>query len=412
MNKPASSQIAIDEPEEDRFAISNFSPELETVIHGLKWGEFQVRWDAAKKLPHCGPAALPALLQLLRDPEADEELLWFGARALGQFDRPEAIAALADLLDAGEDEDVVAAAAAGIASFGTVAIPPLQSLLADESKRLSAVRALAYIRSVEAVPPLLSVLEDRGATVREAALNALASLPETPESLAAAISALCDPASGVRQAAVTGLSAWLPRHPEIDWLSYLQPLLVDLNSQVAIAAAIAVGRVGSEAAANALRALCRDSLAPESLRLAAVRSLGWIATPIALAHLRDCLMESSASLQLTCIRVLGRVEVPLLKIGAAGALTDWLQQQAIAAVDPPALQAIAHSLGQLGQFDSFTSLVQLLSCQHMGVRLHAIAALQQLDRVRSRQQLVAIAQQRDLAPQLARGIAIALAEWE
>jgi HEAT repeat protein len=79
--------------------------------------------------------------------------------------------------------------------------------------------------------------------------------------------------------------------------------------------------------------------------------------------------------------------------------------------DQPALrQAIALSLGQLGQPDALETLMQLLADDVMGVRLHAIAALKTLDAQTARQRLEQLAHS-ELPEALSQGVALALREW-
>ncbi|NJL22031.1 MAG: HEAT repeat domain-containing protein, partial [Leptolyngbyaceae cyanobacterium SM1_3_5] len=102
---------------------------------------------------------------------------------------------------------------------------------------------------------------------------------------------------------------------------------------------------------------------------------------------------------------LGRIETDNLKPIAAKALSD-----SIAKLPSSALrQTAALSLGQLGQADSIEPLVQLLADEDASVRLHAIAALRQIDQAFDRLQSLSATE--NLPNQWRDGIAIALAEW-
>ncbi len=73
--------------------------------------------------------------------------------------------------------------------------------------------------------------------------------------------------------------------------------------------------------------------------------------------------------------------------------------------------AIALSLGQLGEMQAIEPLILLLADSNASVRLHAIAALKNLDEEATYQQLQELANNATLTADLQQGIAIALAEW-
>jgi HEAT repeat protein len=73
--------------------------------------------------------------------------------------------------------------------------------------------------------------------------------------------------------------------------------------------------------------------------------------------------------------------------------------------------AIALSLGQLGEIQAIEPLISLLADSNTSVRLHAIAALKNLDGEAAHQKLQQLANNAALTPDLQQGIAIALAEW-
>jgi HEAT repeat protein len=107
------------------------------------------------------------------------------------------------------------------------------------------------------------------------------------------------------------------------------------------------------------------------------------------------------------LSVLGRIASPDLKQTAATVI-----HTAIATLDTPTLkQMAALSLGQLSQPQSIEPLVNLLADPDAGVRLHAIAALRQIDAETAYQRLQASTQTDDLPDELRQGIAVALAEW-
>ena len=365
-------------------------------IDNLWTDDFQIRWDASKRLVAFGDAILPDLFDLVEHPDADSEMLWFLARMLGQFQRPDVASALAQLLERDRqhdsddtsteeiaNDDVIAAAATALANFGPDALPPLQQLLAIPQKRRVAVRALAYIRSSDTIPTLIGVTTDRDPVVREAAIEALCSLPCRRDSLEVLLNALTDVSARVRTMALKGIAVWANSQPERDWVGIVRPLLLDINGTVAAAAVRVLGRVGSQAAVDELSLVLQDALAPQPLKVEAVRALTWIESPEAIIALQQVLSSAKANdndATLECIRGLGRYEPSSLMAAASRALQDWMSSLDLSQQSAEALRAIAHSLGRLGQPDSIPPLISLLQVEDNGVRFHAIAALKQFNR--------------------------------
>ncbi|MGK7907314.1 MAG: HEAT repeat domain-containing protein [Synechococcus sp.] len=358
------------------------SPPWKPYLEQLWEGDFQSRWEVSKQLAAFSDDVLPDLFALLEESNTDGELLWFVARILGKFDRPEVAATLVQLL-AGESEEVAAAAAIALANFGTAAIQPLQALMADPERRLMAINALAYIRSNETIPVLIEATGDRDPAVRAAAIEALCSLPSNPDVLDLLIGSLDDPSSQVRQVTLKGLAVRMRAHPKRDWSLILSPLLADVNLSVAQAATEAMGRLATPLAVQELDRLLQDRLTPPSLRILAVRALTWIERPDAIESLQQvlrCAPLYEAEIVLECIRGLGRYEPPPLILSASQALQEWFVSLDVSRQPGVFLQAIAHSLGRLGQPDSIPSLISLLEVKDSGVRFHAIAALKQFNR--------------------------------
>lgn len=379
---------------------------LELAIDVLVFGDFHERWEIAKVFPKLGQEAIAPLLEILRDEDAEEELRWYVARILGEFNHPSVINALVELLKTEESEELSAIAAASLGNIGSPAIASLTELLAEEETRLLAVRSLSHIRRTETIAPLLSVVHDPQVSIRAAAIEALSSFHDSriPPVL---LNALDDIAAPVRREAVIGLSFRADLREELDLVNRLQPKLYDFNINVCTAAAIALGRLGTDTAASALYQVL-SPITPISLQIEIVRALGKVGTQRSLEYLRSALnqLESSALWQ-EIVTVLGRVEQPL-RTRAAEILIDLLSGH-------PAIEheniksAIALSLGQLGEIQALHPLIQLLASD-TGVRLHAIAALKNLAPDAAYQQLQQLASN-DLAPDLKQGIAIALQEW-
>lgn len=384
----------------------------------LAAGDFQDRWQVAKVFPQLGKSVVAPLIEILQDQAADWELRWFVARILGDIHAPEVVMALVNLLQATEDEELRAAAAAALASQGSSAIQVLDTLLQSETKatRVLAVQALSQIRRPQTIASLLRAVDDPEAAVRAMAVEALSSFHDqrVPPVL---VKALADPAARVRQMAVIGLGLRSDLLQELGLVNLLAPLLWDLNLDVCQQAAIALGRLGTPAAADVLfRALESPQggqpsrlLTPIPLQVAIVRALGWQPTPESLGYLQQALSFTPPPVRLEVVRVMGRLSSPDLLSSAAASLRSLLP---VLPADPELKQAIALSLGELADLQSIPALIQLLADPDLGVRLHAIAALKKLDAETALAQLQVLSQQDDLSPELRQGIAVALREWQ
>jgi HEAT repeat protein len=396
-------QPTLGEPIELPQEPDNLEQAVSLAIEVLEGGDFQERWDVAKVLPNFGTSAIAPLTDILEDEDADTEQRWFAARILGEFDRPEVIQALANLVK-NPDEDLSQIAAETLANLGPTAIDSLAALLLQEDSRLFATAALAQIRRTETIAPLLSVVRDPQAAVRAAAIEALSSFRDDRIG-PVLVEALSDPATAVRKEAAIALGVRSYLDGELDLVKLLKPLLRDIRLEVCTSAAIAIGRLKTDAAAAALLELLQSPTTPVALQIEAIRALGWIETAAALDSLQQVLMARSAleagtgeppnstmlvageNLPIANIKstvcqeivaVLGRVENPELKAKAAEILLDLL------AADRPAVQeveikkSLAVALGQLGDPIALDALTQLLADPDTSVRLHSTAALKQL----------------------------------
>lgn len=372
----------------------------------LEFGDFHQRWDVAKLLPKLGNAIAP-LMEILADEDADEELRWFSVRILGSFNHPDVIAALVELLLTSVSVEEKAMAAAALAEIGASAVAAITELLASDA-RLLAVRSLSYIRHSETIAPLLSVVCDPQIEVRSAAIEALSSFHDSriPPVL---LNALDDVGASVRREAAIGLSFRPDLREELDLVNRLLPRLYDFNLDVCIAAAIALGRLGTDAAATGLFQVLQSPHTPVALQIEIVRSLGRVGTENSLEYLHSSLYQLSSEIWQEIVVVLGRIEQQQLKPFAAKILIELLTHHP--AMEANVLQAIALSLGQLGQMPAIDPLIQLLAETDAAVRLHAIAALKQLAPETAYHKLEQMSSNGNLTPELQQGVAIALQEW-
>ncbi|MEG4802860.1 HEAT repeat domain-containing protein [Microcoleus sp. ARI1-B5] len=408
-------------------------------IQALEWGDFQDRWEIAKVLPNLGNGAIAPLIAVLEDEDADTEPRWFAARILGKFvkpsypegNRPEVMQALVKLIE-NSDEELSQIAAETLGTFGPTAIESLATLLLQEDSRQFATAALAQIRHPETIAPLLSVVGDSQVAVRVAAIEALSSFHDSriPPVL---IGALKDPATAVRKEAVRALGVRAYLDAELDLVNLLKPLLWDIRLEVCQFAAIALGRLKTDAAAYSLFELLRSPATGVELQIETVRALGWSETAAGLEYLQTALIGRSAvnaePSELTnsdrlpihsinsavcqeIVAVLGRVEKPELKVKAAEILSDLLEGNHPAVQSAQIKQSLALALGQLGDIRALDVLIQLLADGDNSVRLHSTAALKRLGAGEVRQQLESLVKQESLEPRLKQGIAIALQEWQ
>lgn len=370
---------------------------LNLAMQVLESGSFQDRWDIAKVFPNFGIDALPPLIELLKDEEADPESQWFAIRILGNFHHPQVVETLIEVLKTSHSEELNSMAVSVLATLGSTAVHVIEELLHEDSTRLFATQALGQIRRSQTVPLLMQVVNDSDAQVRAIAIEALSSF-HSPEITALLITALKDVAAPVRIAAVSGLGFCEGR----DLVKHLRPLLFDLNLEVCRQAAIALGRLATPEAATALYEALKSEYMPENLAIDLVRALGWMPIVDALIYLECVFMTTSdEGIQLEIVQTLGRVGENLRSQATAILL-------ACPTRTPTVRQAVALSLGQLGDPNAIDPLIAMLADADEGVRLHVISALKTLDAEVAYQKLGQIeAQESDLKT----GIAIALQEW-
>jgi len=381
---------------------------LNLALQVIEWGDFQEKWDAAKVFPKLGKRSIAPLIAIVEDEEADLDVRWFASRILGEFDDPLVVISLVELLESAEDEDLAQMAAQALSNIGSSAIAALSNLLAQEETRYLAVHALAHIRRGETIAPLLSVVHDPTPSIRSTAIEALISFRDH-RILPVLLEALQDPAAVVRKEAVIGLGLRGRTLPELELVKYLKPLLYDFNPQVCQQAAIALARLGTDEATEALFPVLKSPATPISLKIEFVRALSWVQTPVALEYLQQALAWVTPEVCQEIIAVLGRTEVIELKPQATQILIEFLRTRQFSRQHPSLKQTLAMSLGQLGEAQALEPLIELLEEPDLTVRLHAIAALKKIPHAYSKLEQYGAAQ--NLTPMLKQGIAIALAEW-
>lgn len=352
---------------------------LKLALSVLVVGDFQQRWEIVKVIQHLGAIAIPPLIEILTDEEAEEELRWYAARLLGEFQHPDAISALVELLKTEDDEDLRAMAVSALGQMGTLAIAALTELLRDNATRLLAVRALSLIRHQEVITPLLSVVEDTSVAVRATAIEALGSFHDqrVPPVL---IRALDDIAAPVRREAVQGLSFRPELRDTLDLVTKVQPKLYDFNLEVCCTAAVALSRIGGDDAAKYLFQVLMSPHTPGKLQMECIRALSWMETPSSLEHLCTALNQlESVALCQEIVTALGRIKQPQLTPIATEILLAILQKQHPALENAAFKGVLALSLGLLARIEAKEALIALTKDADELVRLHAIAALRNLE---------------------------------
>ena len=337
-------------------------------------GDFQQRWEVAKIIPRLGKEVIHPLIIVLEDEAVDIEVRWFISRILGEFTDPHIIITLVKLLQQTEHEELILVAVQTLAQIGTKAIDALSELLTQEEYRLLSVQALAHIRSIETINPLLTVAKDSQPEVRAIAIEALGSFHDrriTPILL----EALQDTSAKVRKEAVIALGFRRDLAHKLNLVECIKPLLYDLDLEVCRQAAISLSRMGSEEAATTLFKVLSSSATPPILKLDLVRALSWNGTELALNYLQQSLQMEQEQICQEIVAVLGRVIEPQLKVQAVQILIDFWHSAKGQSSQSRLKQNLATAFCILGDTKAVDSLQQLAKEPEESIKLHAIAAL-------------------------------------
>ena len=255
-------------------------------------------------------------------------------------------------------------------------------LLKDEKTRLLAVKSLAQIRRSEVIEPLLSVIDDSVAEVRVTAIEALGSFHQK-RLIPVFITALKDVSAKVRKEAIIALKMRAYLKEEFDLINHLQPLLYDMNSEVCQQAILAMGCMKDKEAIKALFDILNFKNTPLSLKQEAVRALNWSSSFLGLDYLKDCLYSNDITLSPEIITVLGRQESAELKSYATKILIEYLNSEPEITYQSQIKQAIATSLGELGDISGLTHLEKLALDENSKVKLYAKAAIKSVNKTAS-----------------------------
>ncbi len=353
---------------------------LDIALQILAEGDFEDRWQIAKIVPKLGEIAIQPLLDLVNDPNIDAEDRWFGARILGEFDRPQVIAALVDIIKNNEEPELTAIAVGALTKIGTSAIAALTATLATPdlpaAQRQIAITILTQIRHSQTIEPLIHLLDDPDPQLRTLIVEALGSFhdPRIPPLL---ITKLTDTAANVRKAAATALSLRSDLAIALDLSRHLRPLLFDLNLAVCEATILGLARLPDPKVVVLLTEVLVSDRTPTALKSPVILALGWIGNQTAIDSLIAALPNIPLDLAPEIIVALGKTE--LEREYASQRLVDYWESAAVASTHSAIVdREIAAALGNLGNIASVPTLVKLSADLDDRVRLHAITALAKL----------------------------------
>jgi HEAT repeat protein len=352
---------------------------LDLALQVLLQGDFEEQWAIAKIVPKLGEIAVKPLLEIVNDPDIDLEDRWFVARILGEFKQPGVAIALVSVLQREEDPDLSAMITGALAQIGTPAIAALTSLL-QTPNRHQAIAALAQIRHSQTIEPLLSAIDDDDPQIRVTIIEALGSFHD-PLVLAILLEKLTDVVADVRKATVTALSIRCESAVELGLIAHLRPLLYDINLEVCTATALGLARIPDPQVVEILTEVTRSSHTPDVLRSAIILGLGWIGSRSAISSLVQMLTTAAVpDLAREMIVSIGKTETE--REYASQQLVSYLHQGTSFGGDLQhsaiVKQEIASTLGNLGNIDVVSDLMQLLGDSDDRVRFQTIATIAKL----------------------------------
>lgn len=409
--------------------------QIEQAIAQLIEGDFQSKWDRTKRLDRqfaqWGDRPIPHLINRLED-STDPENQWFLVRALAQFDHPVVVETLAKLLVTTAAEDLQLETIKALTHLGSSAIASLTHLLDPHqplARRILAARTLARIRRSVTIAPLLSIAADADPQLRAIAVEALGSFHDAR--VTSVLLAALNDVSPVCIEAIRTLGRRADLLTTTDLISPLQRCLYHSDEAIARESAVALGRLGGEAAIIALgESLTQPQ--PAAVKVATVRALGWMDTPAAVAYLTqafDCAVPVvMPAVQQEIARSLGQTRSATLKPQAAQPLLSWLQADNLAnptvevgdrekpdlSTYPSALalkQAVISSLARLSARPALDSLIPLLSDPDSRIRMHVLSALKQIDPKAAQAKIQQYVEDENTSPLRRQQVAESLSAW-
>lgn len=340
-------------------ALATIGPDgIAKIAPALADKDIFVRRTAYAAIAAFGPAARPALPQLIDGlKETDQTLRHSAIRIIGQIG-PEAANAVPGLLEivknSTQPESTRALAAHALALIGSGAKPALDDLsklLKDSSPAVRFRAAEAMVRAggsrADAVPAMLDLLRHgksvSAVSVAEA-LSALLAVEVTPSEVARALSESlrAQAETGFRQQVALGLQQW---PTSTAFLPILELLAKDKDSMVRYHAACALARF-SENAKDAATALAQTLTEVTALwrdppTLAALVTLG-----VAARDLHPRLMDQFRSEFDVSVKVRLAEAAVVIDRDRAGPALAWLREQ-LRLGAPAQRAAAAHALAKM-----------------------------------------------------------------
>ena len=396
--------------------------EIQQALQNLRTGDFHARWDSAKQFikRFQSDRAVPYLINELQS-SSDPEHQWFLIRILGQYDQPIVVEKLAHLLVSTTEAELQTEAIRALTQLGNSAIAILSQQLQSNqlSQRRLAALTLAQIRRSDVIAPLLSIARDPDAQLRLIAVEALGSFHD-PRVTPVLISAFTDD-DAITIEAVRTLGRRADLLSEYDLIKLLQTCLQHRAEPVAKESAIALGRLSTEEAAQALGTFLMQP-APTTIKVTAVQALSWLDSAVATAHLITAFDGSPPvvmpALKQEIAKALGRSRTFANKSAAAKPLVEWLQRcvssEASADSEYANLtlkQTVISSVAWLGAVEAIESLIPLLADAEPRIQMHALSALKQIEPRDAKASVASYLQQPGLGEAVKAAVSEHLSAW-
>lgn len=351
-------------------------------VNILRYGSFEEKWVITKDLVKQGKSAIAPLKEIILSEDEEIETRSCALSVLAQIKSPEVILVAVELLDKTEKEELASLATEALAYQGRQSIVFLSRLLDNESYRYLATKALAQIPNTAVIEPLLSVVNDYSPRIRAIALCGLRNFHDA-RILKVMTKGLKDYNSQVRKEALVGMGLQKNRSKEVEISSTITPLLYDIDLSVAQQAIITLSKFNhATIVADALGKLTLSPHTPLTLKISAVKSLGWMETSSSIEWLGKIISSVELEVSLTIIKILGRIHNPELKVIASEILKNFYLREAPDNHNSEILQALCYSWKQIGAKESLPWLREMEKNKDSQVCYHAQSAIRLLAEVK------------------------------
>jgi HEAT repeat protein len=338
---------------------------ISSLIESLRCEMGELDDEVVGKLVKAGKAAVPALIEALKD--KDERLRSHAAHVLGRIGDSRAVEPLIEMLN---DENMMvragAADALGRLKDGRAAKPLVAALKAvadGEEQDIAKDCIVAALVSIgkPAVGPLIQTLCDKNATVRADAAYVLGKIGDK-SAIVSLVELFKDDSAVVRLHVALALS----RMPDKKALRALIAALRDENPGVRKLSALALGKIKERRATDALMKALKDENC--EVRELAVKALGKIRDEKAILPLIEALRDEDSDVGYCAGAALGNIGKPAVE-PLIRELTD---------VDEDVRRFAAIGLGLTGEKRVVKYLVEALGDEHLLVQIGASKALHRI----------------------------------